>query len=143
MPHLMLQTVVLVHEISHSLGWSHDHFPWMRDAHGKYSHIFKRTHDKTLQKDVAYLAGGATVHNTRKLFKCTHLRGLELEDQGGSGTATSHPERRIFPESYMSGEVNRAADFIVDDVSMSVFQDSGWYQVRVRVRVSDGEGEGE
>ena len=129
-----MQTAVLTHEISHSLGWSHSHFPWMRDAHGKYSHPFKQTDDKTLQKHVTYLAGPSAVQHTRTHFKCTHLRGLELEDQGGDGTAISHPERRIFPESYMSGEVNRASDFIVDDVSMSVFQDSGWYQVRARGR---------
>merc|ERR1719305_1660166 len=56
---------------------------------------------------------------------------MELEDQGGPGTASSHPEKRIFPESYMGGVLEDGLfDYIIDGMALTVFQDSGWYQVK-------------
>jgi hypothetical protein len=52
---------------------------------------------------------------------------LEIEDGGGSGTAGSHPEKRVFQNEYMSGSVTPFPIF--SNITLSVFADSGWYEI--------------
>jgi len=118
------------HEISHALGWTHDSFIKFRDENGDIrSNVI--TTKSALGKTISLLSTPAITKYVRSYFGCDSLAGMELEDQGGPGTASSHPERRIFPESYMSGATEAdLSNYIIDGMALTVFQDSGWYQVK-------------
>jgi len=120
---------VLVHELSHALGWSAQSFDKFRDENGDVR-VNAVTSKTALGKTISLLSTPAVTSHVRSLFGCKTLTGMEIEDQGGGGTAGSHPETRIFSESYMAG-ITTATDtsFIIDAMALSVFQDSGWYQV--------------
>lgn len=120
----------LVHEMSHALGWSHDAFSRFRDENGNLRENVITT-KSALGKQISLLSTPAVTSHVRSHFGCSSLTGMEIEDQGGTGTAGSHPEKRIYPESYMAGVSARSdSDFIIEAMALSVFQDSGWYQVK-------------
>jgi len=121
---------VLAHEMSHALGWNKRAFKKFRDENGN---ILQNTveHGQMLGKRITVLTTPAVTKQVRSHFGCASLFGMEIEDQGGDGTAGSHPEKRIYPESYMAGYMeNNRRGYIVDAMALSVFQDSGWYQVK-------------
>ena len=140
---------VMVHEMSHALGWSADFFPKFRDELGYLRANADGpviTSTNALGKRVSFLTTPAVTRLVRSLFGCSSLAGMEIEDQGGSSTAGSQPEMRIYPESYMAGSSNsRNTDNIIDAMALSVFRDSGWYQVKhldTAGRLSFGRGMG-
>jgi len=122
--------MVLVHELSHALGWNTQAFKNFRDENGN---VLQNTveNGNMLDKQITLLTTPAVTKQVRDHFGCPSLFGMEIEDQGGQGTAGSHPEKRIFPDSYMAGfmEDNKRG-YIIDSMALSVFQDSGWYQVK-------------
>lgn len=121
---------VLTHEMSHALGWNQDAFKEFRDENGN---VRSNTveNGNILGKQITLLTTPAVTKQVRSHFGCASLFGMEIEDQGGAGTAGSHPEKRIFPETYMTGQLNEQLHgYIVDSMALSVFQDSGWYQVK-------------
>ena len=121
---------VLVHELSHALGWSAQSFNKFRDENGNVR-VNPVTTKTALGKKISLLSTPAVASHVRSHFGCKTLTGMELEDQGGSATAGSHPEKRIFTESYMAGVTTLTdTSFIIDAMALSVFQDSGWYQVK-------------
>lgn len=123
-------TSVLAHELSHALGWTIDAFKVFRDENGNV-----RTNTLTRKsvngKQITLLTTPSITRHVQAHFGCESLTGMELEDQGGTGTAGSHPEKRIFPDSYMGGSTTINLDsYMIDAVALSLFQDSGWYQVK-------------
>ena len=121
---------LLIHELSHTLGWSQHLFSLFRDENGNF-----RTNTITtkvaLGKTITLLSTPTVKKHLRSHFGCDTLEGMELEDQGGQTSAGSHPEKRIFPRSYMSGttEIGKSS-YLIDSLALSVFQDTGWYQVK-------------
>lgn len=63
----------------------------------------------------------------RRHFGCDTLSGAPLEDGGGSGTRLSHWEKRNFMNEYMTGESTNNP--VLSGLTMSLFEDSGWYQI--------------
>ena len=120
---------VLTHELSHALGWTYGNFRWFRD---EYGNIRKNaiTYKKALGKTITLLSTPTVTKYVREHFGCNSLTGLELEDQHPGHSARSHPEKRIFPESFMSSSILTMSNYHIDALALSVFQDSGWYQVR-------------
>jgi len=60
-------------------------------------------------------------------FGCHSLQGIEIEDQGGEGTAGSHWESRVMLGDFMMGE--SYGENIISEISLALFEDSGWYKV--------------
>merc|ERR1711939_1157985 len=124
---------LLAHEISHTLGWQYRHFLSFRDEHGKIRTnpiLAKQSHKSLLGKHVVMLRTPAITKYVREYFGCDELDGLELEDQGGPSSKLSHPEKRIYPESYMAPSLELKSNYVIDALTLTVFQDSGWYQVK-------------
>ena len=114
-------TMLLLHEISHVLAFNDDLFPLFEGitepitvlaVNGIYRLLLKTP--KVLEK-------------ARGHFGCPSLKGVELENQGGSGSAGSHWEARIMLGDYMIS--TDYPELVVSDITLAVFEDSGWYEV--------------
>ncbi|GAA54636.1 leishmanolysin-like peptidase, partial [Clonorchis sinensis] len=60
-------------------------------------------------------------------FNCPTLDGVDLENEGGSGTAISHFEKRIGNNDLMTGSIEQT--LVPSPLTLSFFQDTGWYNV--------------
>ena len=111
---------VLLHEISHILAFSPklvELFPNQPYSKKKIVNGEERT----------ILITEKVVEHARKHFGCSSLEGVELENQGGKGSEGSHWESRIMLSDYMIS--TDYEDKVLSDISLAVFEDSGWYKV--------------
>jgi len=110
-------TYLLMHELTHSFGFSSNLFRYFLNAKIKtVTHLGSRR---------SVLDIPALTTKLRKYFGCSSLEGAFLENNGGSGTASSHFERRHFMNEYMSSGVmyqQRISEF-----TLMVLEGSGWY----------------
>ena len=117
-------TYLLMHELTHSFGFSGSLFKYYLDSNGKT----RKNHIKTvtlLGKKRTVLDIPELTTKLRKHFGCSSLEGAYLENNGGSGTASSHFERRHFMNEYMTSGVmfqQRISEF-----TLGVLEGSGWY----------------
>ena len=78
--------------------------------------------------ETIYYINSPTVLEKAKLhFGCKNITGIPLENYGGAGSAGSHWESR-----YMLGDYMIATDYpeiVISDISLAVFEDSGFYKV--------------
>ncbi|VDP19151.1 unnamed protein product [Schistosoma margrebowiei] len=63
----------------------------------------------------------------RKHFNCEQLDGADLENQYQTGLIGSHWERRTYSSEIMAAIID--VDYSVSRVTLSFFEDSGWYIV--------------
>lgn len=56
------------------------------------------------------------------------MDGVPLENQGGRGTAASHWEKRVLNGDVMVGSYQSAQVNTVSDITLALFEDSGWYK---------------
>ena len=111
---------MMLHEITHALGFSSSLYKYFLDANGKVrsGHVSK--------------VGSATVLNVsplttrlRSYFGCSSLKGAYMENSGSSATAGSHFERRHYPyEAMTSGLIYQQA---YSQFTLAVLEGSGWY----------------
>jgi leishmanolysin len=128
------QVRIALHELSHALGFTYQKFSqfvqWVNSTTAvpiPPSQTLSVVQSSTLNKQVTYIITPIATSTVQSYFGCSSLPGLELEDGGGPGTAGSHPEKRVFQNEYLTGE---ATSFpIFSNISLSVFADSGWYQL--------------
>lgn len=126
------QLGVVLHEITHALGFSASKFQsgFVRWANGSWvtvpsSEIKVKYYHPVIGHTVERIITPNTVQATRKHFGCPNLDGAELEDGGGPGTAGSHWEQRVFMNEYMTGT---SVEFpVFSEITLSLFKDMGWY----------------
>ena len=114
-------TMLLLHEISHVLAFNDDLFP-----------LFEGITEPTTILPVnglfrVLLKTPKVLEKAKGHFGCPSLKGVELEDQGGNGSAGSHWEARIMLGDYMIS--TDYPELVVSDITLAVFEDSGWYEV--------------
>jgi hypothetical protein len=121
---------ILVHEITHVLGFSSGLYGSFRDANNVqlgdskvYSsrNVLPAPYTKTVNVVFTPKALAAA----QAYFGCSTITGLELEDGGGGGTAGSHWEKRIMEEDWMCGIASTFP--IYSNITMSFLEDMGWY----------------
>ncbi|XP_065185698.1 leishmanolysin-like peptidase [Sycon ciliatum] len=61
----------------------------------------------------------------RQHFNCPSLAGAQLENQGGRGTALAHWDQRVFGNEVLTGVTT--SEYIFSNLTMSLMEDSGWY----------------
>uniref|UniRef100_A0A095AYR5 Leishmanolysin-like peptidase n=1 Tax=Schistosoma haematobium TaxID=6185 RepID=A0A095AYR5_SCHHA len=146
---------IFLHEIGHALGFSSSNFPFMRfpngkartprddkrkpkykDQYGNYipsnNTITKitRTWRSTagwFTKDFYAFVTPKILNAARKHFTCNRLDGADLENQYQTGPIGSHWEGRTYSSEIMAGRIQ--VDYSVSRVTLSFFEDSGWYTV--------------
>lgn len=109
------QRGTIVHEISHILGFTPNKFG-----------IVLRGINRALGADGA-ITSPAVVSFARNHFNCPSLTGAKLENDGQQGTLGSHWEKEQWMNEYMTGTSTQNPVFSA--LTLSLFQDSGWYYV--------------
>ena len=113
--------MLLLHEISHVLAFNDQLFQYFID-------ITNPTIEETVNGATRkLLATPKVLEYARGHFGCPSLTGVELENQGGDGSAGSHWEARIMLGDYMIS--TDYPELVVSDITLAVFEDSGWYTV--------------
>ena len=67
------------------------------------------------------------LEKARLHFNCDTLEGVPLEDQGGDGSEGSHWESRYMLGDYMIS--SNYLENVISDITLALFEDSGWYKV--------------
>ena len=112
-------TSLLLHEMSHILGFNFDLFPYFKNMK-----ILKTIING---KKRLLLSSPNVLKYAKGHFGCENLPGVELENQGGQNSAGSHWESRIMMGDYMIAQ--DYPEIVVSDITLAVFEDSGWYNV--------------
>ena len=76
---------------------------------------------------IYYIKSPTVLEKAKLHFGCNTISGIPLENYGGAGSAGSHWESR-----YMLGDYMIATDYpeiVISDISLAVFEDSGFYKV--------------
>ena len=118
--YMTYMTSLLLHEISHILAFNIDLFPYFKNG-GDIINTYINGKKRIL------LATPNVLKYAKGHFGCESLAGLELENQGGDDSIGSHWEARIMMGDYMISQ--DYPEIVVSDISLAVFEDSGWYNV--------------
>ena len=109
--------LLFLHELSHVLIF-----------HPSFFTSLNLLGEKIVNKERIYYIKSPKVLEKAKLhFNCDSLEGIPLENYGGQGSAGSHWETR-----YMLGDYMIATDYpeiVISDITLAVFEDSGFYKV--------------
>ena len=112
--------MLLLHEITHILvfhNYLFDYFPTQPATTTQIVDGIERT----------FLITPNVIKMAQRHFGCDTLIGLELENQGLKGTVGSHWEGRLMSGDYMIPSLLR--ELVISDITLALFQDSGWYKV--------------
>lgn len=104
---------VLLHEITHVLGFS--------------SYFFPKLEMQTYDGSSYFINSPKVLEKAREYFNCSELKGVPLEDQGGKGSAGSHWEARYMYGDYMNAEA--LPEVVISDISLALLEDTGFYKV--------------
>lgn len=145
---LSAQVGVVTHEVMHALGFSRNKFSQFREPVNltrlAFTNVMSVTYDNNLLKTVSRIISPSVVNFLKVHWNCDSWSAIggELEDGGGSGTAGSHWEKRVFMNEFMNPTSEPV--MIRSGLTLSLLQDSGWYQVDMSVadRYSWGAGQG-
>ena len=113
--------MLLLHEISHVLAFNEQLYEYFVDVTNPTIEEIVNGATRTL------LATPKVLKYAKDHFGCQSLTGVELENQGGEGSAGSHWEARIMLGDYMIS--TDYPELVVSDITLAVFEDSGWYGV--------------
>ena len=130
------QIGVITHEFSHALGFSGGKFSSFRKPGtnlrvSSSSDVIQSSYDSTLGKVTNKIITPKVVSWIQTHYNCPSSSwpniGAEIEDFGGSGTAGSHWEKR----NVMNELMNPVSEGVMykSGLTLSLFEDSGWYQV--------------
>ena len=124
-------TYLLLHEITHVLGFSTSMYPYFLDSNGRRrsGHIRSGALDGTTS---TVLSTPILTQRLRNFFGCSSLIGAYMENSGSSGTAGSHFERRQFVFEFMSSGLvyqQRISEF-----TLALLEDSGGTLLTITMR---------
>jgi hypothetical protein len=120
---------LFLHEINHILSFNIDLFGLYIDPNNnKKLGIEKVLKSKIVNNfNRTMIITPKVIETAKKHFSCNEIEGVELENQGTSGSANNHWESRIMLGDFMMS--SSYMDNFVSDISLALFEDSGWYKV--------------
>eukprot|EP00238_Polyblepharides_amylifera_P011301 CAMPEP_0196595724 /NCGR_PEP_ID=MMETSP1081-20130531/82121_1 /TAXON_ID=36882 /ORGANISM="Pyramimonas amylifera, Strain CCMP720" /LENGTH=546 /DNA_ID=CAMNT_0041920409 /DNA_START=207 /DNA_END=1848 /DNA_ORIENTATION=- len=122
---------VAAHELTHVLSFSRSLFDLYIDDAGE-----KLGEDNVVK--AVPLSDGSSVEMVttpkvtaaaREHFGCDSLQGAELESAGTDMTAGNHWENRVFEDEVMTGDLSVVRSHVLSNLTLALFEDSGWYVV--------------
>eukprot|EP00850_Spirogloea_muscicola_P022655 SM000305S11813 [mRNA] locus=s305:105721:115819:- [translate_table: standard] len=122
-----LMLVVVLHELTHALGFSAPLYKYFRDIQGKpYSEVVLESEVHGSNSSV--IVTPHVVAAAREQFGCSSLMGAGLAPGTGLDGSTSHWDPSIMGNDYMSSQVGGRAT-VVSNITLALLQDTGWYNV--------------
>ncbi|KAK4470984.1 hypothetical protein MN116_006487 [Schistosoma mekongi] len=149
---------IFIHEIGHALGFAASSFAFMRDtkgnprtprdSKGKPTHqdqfgmylpsqntIKKitrpwRSTEGWFTKDFHAFVTPKILEAAKRHFNCRNLDGADLENKYQTSSIGSHWEGRAYGGEIMAGRIE--VDYAVSSITLSFFDDSGWYIVNYK-----------
>ncbi|CAG9321226.1 unnamed protein product [Blepharisma stoltei] len=119
----------VIHEMSHILAFSANLMDlWIKPDGSKYKNDEILLWGVERNKTVAKLKTPKVLAKAKEHFNCSELEGIGLEVSRVNGTLGSHWEKRIMNDDYMVPDFD-IHDIGYSDISLAVFEDSGWYKV--------------
>ncbi|WIA15148.1 hypothetical protein OEZ85_001835 [Tetradesmus obliquus] len=125
---------VLVHELTHALGFTDDMFDKFIDAEGQPIPQTKvvQAYTDAYGRSTSMIITPTVVKETQAQFGCDRVPGAALENEGGQGSAMAHWEYRWF-----QGELMVATNLFavygkpatMSRITLAFMQDTGWYDV--------------
>jgi hypothetical protein len=135
------QIGIMVHEISHALGFSASRFKSFIDENGKrrqgaISASYRTFHDSNGEltyRQIFSLQTPGLIKLAKEYFGCDKLPyGIELEEY--TGGLSSHFEKRIFQNEIMTantGWFNPSSSYSISPFLLTYFEDTGWYRANM------------
>ena len=109
--------LLFLHEMSHVLIF-----------HPSFFMFLNMLNQKLVNNEmIYYISSPKVLEKARLHFGCNSIDGIPLENYGGLGSSGSHWESR-----YMLGDYMIATDYpeiVISDITLAVFEDSGYYKV--------------
>ncbi|XP_041469378.1 uncharacterized protein LOC121419124 [Lytechinus variegatus] len=126
-------TLLALHEAFHVLGFSTSLFDQFQECSVFEGELQCETRDDVVRVDAmgqSRLHTPAVVAASQAHFGCfeEEERGVPLENLGGEGLS-SHWETRYMYGSVMAPAILQAHSTFLDNMTLAVFEDSGWYRV--------------
>ena len=112
-------TTVILHEMTHVLGFSNDFFKEF------FHNIIQKVDSDNITR--TYINSSKVVDVARKYFNCSEMIGVQLEDFGQEGTAGSHWEERILLGDYMNGVIYNEEE-VISEFTLALLEDTGYYK---------------
>jgi hypothetical protein len=122
--------LIAVHEMAHALVFYNELYPYFRDASGNLydpEDMFK--YDTIRGTSVVLLTTPNVLKYAQESFNCYLIQGVELEQTGGLGTVNQHWDKRVMNGDFMGPDIN-VEDYVMSDITLGLFEDSGWYMPR-------------
>jgi hypothetical protein len=119
-----------VHEVSHILAINDALYDDYINASTMVPHGYSRIIGKKILpngKKMNFIRSPKVLEKARSHFNCPTLDGVPLEYNGGPGTAGSHWSKKYMNTDYMIGD--SYGENLISDITMALFEDSGWYKV--------------
>lgn len=116
--------ICLMHEMTHTLGFSSSLFKRFIDSYGNtLNNIVERGSLDGLSNQIINVEPLTT--KLRNFFGCSNLRGAYMENTGSDATAGSHFERRQYAfEAMTSGLI---VQMQYSQFTLAMLESSGWY----------------
>ena len=114
---------ILLHEITHILGFHYDLFQYFP---GGLEKTIKTEKEERTNKNKAFIITPKVVDFAKKYFNCDEINGVELESQ--DNLTSSHWEARILLGEYMTSSPY-TPEQVISEFTLSLLEDSGWYKV--------------
>ncbi|XP_038071352.1 leishmanolysin-like peptidase 2 [Patiria miniata] len=125
--------LLAVHEIFHVLGFSSSLFNKFKECSESadgLTCIDRCTTTGSDSQGMRRLITPAVTAHAQKHFDCPESGfGGPLENQGGNDGISSHWETRMMYGSIMAPIIDQPHQTFLDNLTLAVFEDSGWYRV--------------
>lgn len=118
---------VLLHEITHALGFSNTIFEKMKDSTTSKYYLSTKTTSDGVTRNI--LSTPKVTSFLKDHFGCNSLEGAYIENDGGSGTAGSHWESTSYNSELMTGWISSSKINILTNLTLNWLEDTGWYKV--------------
>ena len=120
---------LVIHEIAHILAYDARLLPYFQNQIGEFLGIDQILGYTTRRNDqIAYIKTPKVISKARSEFECNNLYGLDLEGSVYENSTSLHWEKRVMNNDFMVASSN-IYYISYSDISLSFFEDSGWYQV--------------
>jgi len=117
-----------LHESTHALGFTNDLYSSYLTPNGALYLNGATTSTSYAGYPTTTMTTPRVTNWAQNYFNCSSLTGLELESAGAQGTANSHWESRLVVAEYMTG-VTLSLNPVFSGLTLSLFEDMGWYSV--------------